>query len=189
MARKSSTPKSISAISAEDRALFRAEVADVQPLIFDRNHFEPPPPPAIPRQRQQDERAALHESLHDVALLDLFLEGGDQAAWQRPDVSARVLRDLRRGRWTVQASLDLHGHTRDEARLALSAFLADCQKTAQRCIRIVHGKGQHSPGRAPVLKALVPGWLSQRREVLAFCQARTIDGGAGALLVLLQTLR
>lgn len=189
MARKPSPPKSISAISAEDRALFRAEVADARPLIFDRSHHEPPPPPAIPRQHQRDERAALHESLHDVALLDLFLEGGDQAAWHRPDIPARVLRDLRRGRWTVQASLDLHGHTRDEARLALTAFLAACQKAAQRCIRIVHGKGQHSPGRAPVLKTLVPGWLSQRRDVLAFCQARTIDGGAGALLVLLQARR
>ena len=68
-------------------------------------------------------------------------------------------------------------------------FLTDRQKTAQRCVRIVHGKGQHSPGREPVLKNLVPGWLSQRRDVLAFCQARTIDGGAGALVVLLQALR
>lgn len=176
-------------LSPEDQALFRAEVADAQRLTSDRLHHEPPPPLAIPRQRLRDERQALHESLHDAPLADLFLEGGDEAAWQRQGTPLRVLRDLRRGRWVVQASLDLHGHTREEARAALVCFLADCQKTAQRCVRIVHGKGQHSPGREPVLKNLVPGWLSQRRDVLAFCQARTSDGGAGALVVLLQAVR
>ena len=176
-------------LSPEDQALFRAEVADAQRLTFDRLHHEPPPPLAIPRQHLRDEQQALHESLHGAPLIDLFLEGGDEAAWQCQGTPIRVLRDLRRGRWVVQTSLDLHGHTRDEARAALVYFLAECQKTAQRCVRIVHGKGQHSPGREPVLKNLVPGWLSQRRDVLAFCQARTIDGGAGALVVLLQALR
>jgi DNA-nicking Smr family endonuclease len=175
--------------SPEDQALFRAEVADVQRLTSDRLHHEPPPPLAIPHQHLHDEQQALHESLHGAPLIDLFLEGGDEAAWRRQGTPARVLRDLRRGRWVVQTSLDLHGHTRDEARTALVHFLADCQKTARRCVRIVHGKGRHSPDREPVLKNLVPGWLSQRRNVLAFCQARTSDGGAGALIVLLQESR
>ncbi|TBR15580.1 Smr/MutS family protein [Rugosibacter aromaticivorans] len=177
------------ALTAEEQALFRTAVADAQPLISDRIHHERSPPPAIPRQREQDEAAALDESLHGPLLSDLFLEGGDEAAWRRDGLSLRVLRDLRRGRWVVQASLDLHGHTRDEARAALATFLAECQAGAQRCIRIVHGKGQHSPGREPVLKHLVLGWLSRRREVLAFCQARPIDGGAGAVIVLLQVAR
>lgn len=180
---------SSSPLSAEDSALFRAEVADAKKLMCDRLHHEPIPPLAIPRQHLHDEKQALHESLHGVPLIDLFLEGGNEATWHQQGISARVLRDLRRGRWAVQTSLDLHGHTRDEARAALVYFLAECQKTAQRCVRIVHGKGQHSPGREPVLKNLVPGWLSQRRDVLAFCQARTSDGGAGALIVLLQAVR
>jgi DNA-nicking Smr family endonuclease len=54
-----------------------------------------------------------------------------------------------------------------------------------RCLRIVHGKGLRSPGREPVLKKLVLGWLAQHREVLAFCQARAAEGGAGAVIVLL----
>ncbi len=185
----SKKPKQRPVLTAEEKTLFRDAVADAQPLVSDRVHYESPLPPAIPRQREIDEAAALDESLHGHLLSDLFLEGGDEASWRRNGISLAQLRDLRRGRWVAQASLDLHGHTRDEARVALATFLAECQASAQRCIRIVHGKGQHSPGREPVLKHLVLSWLSQRREVLAFCQARTSDGGAGAVIVLLQSAK
>lgn len=167
------------------RALFRDAVADAIPLPFDRVHHEPPPPPAIPRQLVLDEYAALDESISDVDPLDLALEGGDEANWLKPGMASKVLRDLRRGRWVVQADLDLHGLHRDEARRQVGAFLAECLAHGARCVRIVHGKGHGSPGRIPVLKRLVLGWLTQRKEVLAFCQARTIEGGAGAVIVLL----
>lgn len=171
------------------RALFLAAVADVTPLFADRVHHEPPRPPAIPKQRVADEPAALDESLKSPALLDLHLEGGDEAAWASRGVAAHVLRDLRRGRWVLQAHLDLHGLTRDEAREQIVAFLRECQATGRRCIRIVHGKGLGSPGRQPVLKRLVLGWLSQRREVIAFCQAPPTEGGAGAVVVLIRSNR
>ena len=167
-------------------ALFRAAVADVAPLHSDRIHHEPPPPPAWPQQRAHDERAALRESLHDPDILDLHLEGGDEAAWLAPGMSPNVLRDLRRGRWVVQAHLDLHGMNRDEARHQVAAFLAECLHHGKRCVRVVHGKGLGSPRREPVLKKLVMGWLSQRQEVLAFCQARPAEGGAGAVIALLR---
>jgi DNA-nicking Smr family endonuclease len=171
--------------SAEERTAFRAAVADVHPLQWDRVHHEPPPPPAIPRQRLHDEAAALAESLHGPALIDLYLEGGDEAAWRRDGLPKAWLRDLRRGRWVTQGKLDLHGLNRDEARHAVVTFLRECRNRGHRCVRIVHGKGLSSPGREPVLKKLVLGWLTQRSEVLAFCQARTVEGGAGAVLVLL----
>jgi DNA-nicking Smr family endonuclease len=171
------------------RALFRAAVADAIPLTVQRVHYEPPPPPAIPRQRQHDERAALDESLSDVDPLDLALEGGDEAAYLKPGMAPKVLKDLRRGRWVVQAYVDLHGLHRDAARRQVAGFLADCLSQRQRCVRIVHGKGYGSPGRIPVLKRLVLGWLMQRQEVLAYCQARTVEGGAGAVIVLLQDRR
>jgi DNA-nicking Smr family endonuclease len=119
-------------------------------------------------------------------LLDLHLEGGDEAAWLRTGMAPSVLRDLRRGRWVVQAHLDLHGMNRDEARQHVALFLAECVARGQRCLRIVHGKGLGSPRREPVLKKLVLGWLAQRKEVLAFCQARPADGGAGAVIVLIE---
>jgi DNA-nicking Smr family endonuclease len=168
------------------RHAFRAAVADAVPIATDRVHHEPPPLPAIPRQRSLDERAALEESLHGPALLDLHLEGGDEAAWARPGLARTVLRDLRRGRWVVQAALDLHGMNREEARQQIAAFLSECLARDHRCVRVVHGKGLRSPGREPVLKKLVLGWLAQRNEVLAFCQARAAEGGAGAVVVLLR---
>jgi DNA-nicking Smr family endonuclease len=168
-------------------ALFRAAVADAKPIATDRIHYEPPPPPAYPRQRERDEQAALAESLAVSDLIDLHLEGGDEAAWLQPGMSPNVLRDLRRGRWVVQAHLDLHGMNRDEARHEVALFLADCLRHGKRCVRIVHGKGLGSPRREPVLKKLVQGWLSQRQEVLAFCQARPADGGAGAVIALLRS--
>jgi len=171
--------------TAEERAAFQEAVADVEPLTWDRVHHQPPLPPAIPRQHLHDEAAALDESLHGPALIDIYLEGGDEAAWRRDDLPKAWLRDLRRGRWVTQAKLDLHGLNRNQARVALVTFLVECRHHGHRCVRIVHGKGLSSPGREPVLKKLVLGWLSQRREVLAFCQARAAEGGAGAVVVLL----
>ena len=169
----------------DDRDAFAAAVAGAEPLRWDRVHHEPTRPAPIPRHSRQDEAAALEESLRGSDLLDLRLEGGDEAAWKRPGVSSNQLRDLRRGRWVVQAHLDLHGMFRAEARSTVAEFLAECRGCGYRCLRIVHGKGLHSPGREPVLKTLVQGWLAQRREVIAFCQAPIADGGAGALLILL----
>ncbi len=171
--------------AADDRAAFHDAVADALPLKTDRVHHEPPPPPAIPRHSRQDAAAALREALNGPDLLDLQLEGGDEAAWARPGLPRSVLRDLRRGRWVVQEQLDLHGMNRDEARVAVADFLHESTQHGLRCLRVVHGKGLGSPGREPVLKKLVMGWLGQRRDVLAFCQARATDGGAGAVLVLL----
>lgn len=168
-----------------DLAAFRAAVADVAPLVVTRVHHEPPPPPAIPRQSRLDARHVMDEALHGDDIVDLQLEGGDEAAFLREGLPQTLLRDLRRGRWSRQAKLDLHGLTRDAARPTVAKFLADCRRRELRCVRIIHGKGLSSPGREPVLKRLLLGWLVQRREVLAFCQARAAEGGAGAVIVLL----
>ena len=98
-----------------------------------------------------------------------------------------TLRKLRRGHWVVQAQLDLHGMTSDEARMNLVAFLNACKKNGHRCIRIIHGKGLGSKNREPVLKIKVRNWLMQRDEILAFTQARQVDGGGGAVVVLLKS--
>lgn len=168
--------------------MFREAAAGARPLARSRVHHEPPPPPAVPLQRWRDEAAALAESL-SPALLDLSLEGGDEPAFLRPGLARTVLRDLRRGRWVVQDQLDLHGATREEARRLVAEFLTVALRRGLRCVRIVHGKGLGSPGKTPVLKGRVQSWLVQKREVLAFVQARPADGGAGALVVLLQPNR
>jgi len=97
-----------------------------------------------------------------------------------------VTQRLRAGHWSIQRQLDLHGLRVDEARLALGEFIRTAHKNGVRCVRVVHGKGLGSPGKSPVLKSRVQRWLVQKHEVLAFVQARPVDGGAGAMLVLLQ---
>ena len=171
--------------TAAERAAFQEAVADVQPLTWDRVHHQPPLPPAVPRQHIQDEAAALAESLHGPALIDLYLEGGDEAAWKRDSLPKAWLRDLRRGRWVTQEKLDLHGLNREQARVAVVTFLAECRNHGYRCVRIVHGKGLGSGPRGPVLKRAVNHWLRQTAAVQAFASARGTDGGTGAVYVLL----
>ncbi|MGB7988887.1 MAG: Smr/MutS family protein [Candidatus Methylophosphatis roskildensis] len=183
--RKRSPPSA----SDHDAAMFREAVADATPIASDRFHHEPPAPQPIPRQRSADERAALRESLTDLQSLDLALEGGDEPNFVRDGLPRTVLRDLRRGRWVVQEQIDLHGATRNLARELLRDLIAEAVRREVRCLRVIHGKGLGSPGREPVLKGLVRGWLAARPEVLAFCQARGHDGGAGALIVLLRSGR
>ena len=96
---------------------------------------------------------------------------------------------LRRGEWSIQRQIDLHGLRSADARDALSGFIRESQKHGIRCVRVVHGKGLGSPGKTPVLKGRVQSWLIQKKEVLAFVQARPLDGGAGALVVLLRPQR
>lgn len=186
---KSSAPKPAKPAAPpplSDSELFRLAVMDVVPLSHDRVHFQPEPPLPLPRQRENDDEAALYESLYDLSPTDLLLEAGDEPAFLQPGIARSVLRDLRRRHWAVQAELDLHGATREQARELMAMFLAGSFKRGFRCVRVIHGKGLGSPGREPVLKGLVQGWLAQRQEVLAFCQAPASEGGAGAVVVLLR---
>lgn len=175
---------------ADDLAAFRAAVADTKPLPpSGRVHLGGSLPPPRPLQHLADERAALNESLHGKISLQDRLEGGDEPSYLRIGLAISVLRDLRRGRWVVQDEIDLHGLNRDEARQMLATFLLDSLHQGKRCLRVVHGKGLRSPQKTSILRQLVRGWLMQRNEVLAYCQAKPQDGGEGALLVLLRSMK
>ncbi len=172
-------------ISAEDQALFRATVDDVNPLPQKRipPHLSPPPP--RPLQREADEAQALEDMFSD-SLDPADLETGEELLFARNGLQHTVLRKLRRGQFSVTAELDLHGLRVEEARQALSQFLLHCRLTHKQCVRIIHGKGNGSRRQQPVLKGKVNHWLRQRDEVLAFCSARPIDGGTGAIYLLLK---
>jgi DNA-nicking Smr family endonuclease len=178
------------AIPEEERRLFLEAVAGTRPLPpSDRIQRQPPPAAPLPLKRMADDRAVLEESLSGPLSIEDRLDTGDEPNHLRQGLSRQVLRDLRRGRWIIEAEIDLHGATRDEARLRIGEFLADCLRHDTRCVRIVHGRGLRSPGRIGLLKILVRGWLAQRDEVLAYCQARPQDGGEGALIALLRARR
>jgi DNA-nicking Smr family endonuclease len=173
--------------SRHDAELFRRSIGDVLPLgPSDRASPSVPPPLPIPRQRLADEMSALQESLSDEFNVDTLLDTDEALSFARVGVGPDIVRRLRRGHWVIQGQLDLHGLRRDEAREALGEFLRNAVKRGQRCVRIIHGKGLGSVNREPVLKSKVRSWLVQKEEVIAFCQARAVDGGAGALVVLLK---
>ena len=170
--------------------LFSHSVGRVQPVApSGRRHAVPTPPSPEPRQRELDEERALHESLSDEFDPVTLLETDDQLSYRRPEIGIDVLRKLRRGGWAIQGEVDLHGLRRDAARERLTAFVHDAVHTGLRCVRVVHGKGNGSPGREPVLKGKVRSWLIQKADVLAFVQARGDEGGHGAVIVLLRALR
>lgn len=137
-----------------------------------------------PRQREADERDVLREMMRDPEPDQL--ESGDTLLYRMSGVQDSVMRKLRRGQYRVERELDLHGHNRFEAREEVSEFLAYCQDQDVRCVRIIHGKGNGSPNSGPVIKAHLDSWLRRRKDVLAFCSARPVDGGTGAVYVLLR---
>ncbi len=177
--------------TASETSLFQRAVGVVQP-VSDKSRAvlkkEPPPAPE-PMQYQRDEKAVLREAISDDFDVSTLLAVDDNLSFRRSGIGADVTRKLRRGEWTIQRQIDLHGLRRDEAREQLGNFIRDACKHGIRCVRVVHGKGLGSPGKAPVLKSRVHSWLVQKQEVLAFVQAKPADGGAGALVVLLVTSR
>src|SRR5690606_26008096 len=135
--------------------------------------------------QQLDAAAVLRESLSDEFDVSTLLDADDQMSFRQPGIGTDVTRRLRAGEWSIQRQIDLHGLRSDEAREALGAFIRSAHRQGVRCVRVVHGKGLGSPGRQPVLKLKAQRWLIQKKEVLAFVQARPAEGGAGALVVLL----
>lgn len=169
-----------------EQQLFQQTVGAVTPLTpTGRVRLPAPPPDPLPRQRELDEQAALEEAWSDEMDVERLLETDDTLSFKRKHIGPDVVRRLRKGQWAIQAQVDLHGLRRDEAREALQSFLRLSRRQGHRCVRVVHGKGLGSPGKAPVLKSRVRAWLIQSQSVLAFVQARASQGGHGAVIVLL----
>lgn len=169
------------------RSLFQNAMGAVQRLpAHGKASLAPTPPPPTPRQSELDEAAALQEALSDEVDVTTLLDTDERLSFRRPGVGHDVTQSLRKGKWAIQRQIDLHGLRSDAAREVLGSFVREAHRQGIRCVRVVHGKGLGSPGRTPILKDKVQRWLVQKSEVLAFVQARPAQGGAGALVVLLQ---
>jgi DNA-nicking Smr family endonuclease len=141
---------------------------EVMPLL--------PVPPVVPGAGRSDAPPAAGA-----------IGGGDALSFQRAGVRTQVVRRLRRGLIPIEDELDLHGLSQTAARYQLAEFLTYSRNAGRRCVRIVHGKGYRSGARGPVLKTAVDLWLRRHLDVMAFTSARAIDGGTGAVYVLLRT--
>ncbi len=172
-------------LSHKDKKLFYDSIGPVKPLEQDRILTTQAQPPPFPFQTRLDEEQTLKEMLSHQYSPD-ELETGEELSFARPGLQHKVLRKLRRGQYAIQMQLDLHGMTAEMAKEALADFLHEARRSENPCVRIVHGKGRGSPRGQPVLKRKLNHWLRQRKDVLAFCSARPMDGGTGAIYVLLK---
>ncbi len=171
----------------EDRELFKQAMEDVAPVDKERRAPEPASPRTASQQdrdreaRRDFERVASGEGPFDPDAVDPaeYIEGSV------PGLDPRVLGQLRRGEFSMQDEIDLHGFTSEDARKRLDHFLVDAHARGLRCVQAVHGWGRGSPGGVPVLKSRLPGWLQRdtgRRLVLAYTTAQANPGATCILL-------
>jgi DNA-nicking Smr family endonuclease len=168
-----------------DTDVFREAMRDVKPIaprarvpVLKRK------PPAKARFTAADRAMVLVESLQGFGDGEIT-DSGDEISFRRAGVQNAVLRKLKRGEYRVEEICDLHGLRADEAKAALREFLAEALAHNLRCVRIIHGKGMGSGPRGPVIKTAVNMILRKTAPVLAFTSARRVDGGTGAINVLL----
>ena len=164
----------------EDAALFRAAVGGVKRLAPQNRVAPPPKPPHKLLIRPAPPQPAIPDTLSD------FVTGDTPDEFLGNGLSRITLRKLKRGQWPVQASLDLHGHSIDDARRALQEFLHEAVQRKLRCVLVIHGKGLNSRGDEAILRKLARHWLLQHSRVLGFCPAPGGAGGNGAVMVLLK---
>ncbi len=173
-------------MTEDDDDLFRRAMSGARPLRTDERVAEAsrkPKPKA--RFSQADQEAVLAESLQ-ADIDDIEQSSGDTLRFKRASVNRTTMRMLARGSYAIQAEIDLHGMTVVEAKPRLEKFIQRCAANNKLCIRVVHGKGLGSGERGPVLKNGVNRWLRRWDTVLAFVSARQVDGGTGAVYVLLE---
>jgi DNA-nicking Smr family endonuclease len=170
----------------QDQALFRQAMRGVRRLKADGR--QPlPRPRSKPRARftRADRHAVLQESLGARSPFEPVEDAGDALLFRRAGISEAVFRKLRRGQFRVEGEVDLHGMTAAMVEPVLREFLAEAIRHRTRVVRVIHGKGLRSGHRGPVLKLVASSYLSRVGAVLAFASAREVDGGSGAILVLL----
>lgn len=172
--------------TADDIGLFRRLMGDTKPLRHQPRATEPAPK-TKPRAHfaRQERDQVLHESMA-AEIDESEAQSGDSIQFHRESVGRGTLKHLRRGSFSVQSETDLHGMTVPEAKEALAAFIIESRRNGHTCVRVIHGKGLGSGARGPVLKRKVDAWLRRWDDVLAFVSARQIDGGTGAVYVLLK---
>lgn len=180
MKRRPPTP-----IDDDDARLFREAIGDVRT-------FEPvPAPPAAAKPKPYARMLEADEAAVPGELLAMdfdpgMLEVGEELSYLRDGYPPKLLRQLKRGQFSVQDDIDLHQMNAAAAQATIVEFLAEAHHNGLRCVRIVHGKGLRSKAAGPVLKALTDRMLRRRDDVIAFASARPMQGGTGAVVVLLK---
>lgn len=171
----------------DDDNPFRQAMADVAPIQADERVTLSRSPDRLNAARRR--AAAVAELARERNHLSgEYIEPVDPLAileFKRDGVQTGVYRNLRLGKYPIDARLDLHNMKIEQARQALYQFVQDCMANDIRCALITHGKGEGREQPA-LLKSCVAHWLPQFSEVLAFHSAQKQHGASGATYVLLR---
>ncbi|MGJ8668808.1 MAG: Smr/MutS family protein [Oceanococcus sp.] len=182
------TPEPAQDDEQDELSAWHAELSQVTPLA-QRPRAKRPPSGGYVRglreRRQQESQDVMHEAMYGELQPEDF-NTGDEQEFRRHSLPRSTLRKLRRGQFTIQSTLDVHGMRREEAHHATQRFLDNARAHDWRCVKIIHGKGLHSPQGIPVLKHRVDITLQHNNDVLAYCSAPNWAGGHGATLILLK---
>lgn len=182
---KSSEPS----ISAEDEALFRQAVAGTRRIHANDRVLVSSTTTADSLGAQRKRRAAIlqdkqsqrEQATHPFSSqFEPALPEGTMK-FTAADANPYLAKQLRRGDFSPELVVDLHGLTQLEAQREIAAAISHCLQQQVYCLNIIHGVG------TGVLRQRVPGWLMQHPDVIAFHQAPLEWGGQGAMLVLLKT--
>lgn len=171
-------------LSTEDSALFRQTIGKVTAIKKDNLVLKTDKKPSPKPKSLEIERENPLENSVDSSLEKLSNE--DKLSFIAPGLQKNVLRKLRKGYFGLDADIDLHGLTSQEAKRQLINFLYHSVENGCRCVHIIHGKGYRSADNHPVLKNDINVWLRQHKDVLGFCSTPPKDGGTGAVFVLLK---
>ena len=178
-------PRKTIVVSSEDLRLFEQAIGPVRRIAQKQATIPRAQPLPEPRQSQLDEARVSGELMN--SLIDPgAMEVGEELSYLKAGLSPKLLRDLKRGRFSIADEIDLHQMNASVARAAIKEFLDENKRRGNLCVKIIHGKGLRSRAQGPVLKRLADGMLRQRGDVLAFASARPADGGTGAVIVLLR---
>jgi DNA-nicking Smr family endonuclease len=199
--KKPPSPPPGPAVPEDETLLFHRLFAGVEPLDRSRGPLPLQDAERSPRAERLAKLAGDAARLDAAAVHDhlrTLVEGrtrfeveddGTRVEGRRVDLPVDALRRLRRGALPVDARLDLHGMSVQQARAQLELFLRTMRSRGERCVLVIHGKGVHSPEGTGALRGEIAAWLSQSAAseyVAAFSTARSADGGEGAVYVLLR---
>ncbi|HAS13831.1 MAG TPA: DNA endonuclease SmrA, partial [Idiomarina abyssalis] len=137
------------------------------------------------RRRAAEAEEAENENFLSTEYVDL-VEPDDVIEFHRDGVQAGVFKRLKQGRYSMEASLNLHHHTLAEARTALFNFVKDCHAAGVRTALIIHGMGKHTKPHPALIKSYVNKWLRELEPVLAFHSAQRPHGGRGAAYIMMK---
>lgn len=175
--------------SKDERLFFLEQMKDVR-RIRRPNRAEVSAPTELTPGHLERQRAAVDASPRDANPLTASdvdpLTAHDILSWQRPGVQHGVFRKLRLGQYPIEARLDLHRKTVEEARREVFGFVRDCVRYGLRSVIILHGKGERNPDGIAQIKSYLARWLPELEEVLAFHSARKHHGGTGAVYVMVR---